>query len=124
LRLSGPGPITTIYCFDACQIAASFHDSPHTNSQFKGISVDEDYEEDCSPFDASKQDVLNAYSFVALNLEQPPITTLDDLLYYRYGFSLNEEPYNGIPASVDAKTRSLHSWTQVCRAVGGQDFVT
>jgi hypothetical protein len=31
------------------------------------------------------KDVLDAYSFVVLDLEQMPLTTLDDLLYSRYG---------------------------------------
>jgi hypothetical protein len=86
-------------------------------SQSEGdfISSDEDDED---PYDASRKDVLNAYSFVALDLEQMPVTKLEDLLYYRYGFSLNELPYTGIPPSTP--TAILRSWTEVCRAVGGQ----
>ena len=49
------------------------------------------------------------------------VTTLDDLLYYRYGFSLKESPYTGIPSSVtEAERHTIRSWTEVCRAVGGQ----
>ena len=73
--------------------------SPHPNSQSESnynIS-DDDGKDDCSPYDASRQDILNAYSFVVLDLEEMPIITLDKLLYYRYGFSLNEVPYTGIP---------------------------
>ena len=47
------------------------------------------------------------------------VTTLRDILYYRYGFSLNESPYTSIPSSV-TKVETLRSWTEVCRAVGGQ----
>jgi hypothetical protein len=52
-----------------------------------------------------------------------PVTSLYDLLYYRYGFSLKESPYTGIPSSVcdDAK-QSIRSWTEVCRTVGGQQL--
>jgi hypothetical protein len=83
------------------------------------IGSDEDDED---PYDASRQDVLNAYS-VALDLEQMPITTLDDLLYYRYGFSLSESPYSGIPLSVtETEKRFIRSWTEACRAVGGQQL--
>ena len=32
------------------------------------------------------KDVFDAYSFVVLDLEQMPLTILDDLLYYRYSF--------------------------------------
>jgi len=77
-------------------------------------------EEDEDPYDASRKDVLNAYS-VALDLEEMPVTTLDDLLYYRYGFSLNESPYTGIPSSVTER-RTFRSWTEVCRTVGGQQL--
>jgi hypothetical protein len=65
-----------------------------------------------------------ALAFVPLDLEPMPITTgtLVDLLYYRYGFSLNEEPYTGIPLSVTGKatSKTFRSWILVegCRAVG------
>jgi hypothetical protein len=102
--------------------AASSCDLPHPNPQSEdnSIGADEDDEDDPSPYDASRQDVLNAYLFVPLDLEQMPITTLGDLLYYRYGFSLNEDPYTGIPASFKAETHAFRSWTEICRAVGGQ----
>jgi hypothetical protein len=76
-------------------------------------------DEELDPYDASRQDVLTVLAFVPLNLEPMPITTLDDLLYYRYGFSLNENPYTGIPLSV-RKSGNFRSWIEVCRAVGGQ----
>ena len=91
------------------QVAAC--DLLHPNSQSRG-----DGDEDL--YHASMQDVINAYSFVTLGLEQMPITTLNDLLYYRYGFSLSEQPY--IPTSV--YTQSFRSWIEVCRAVGGQQL--
>ena len=107
--------------------AASSRDlpSPHPNPQSEdnSIGADEDGDEDDpSPYEASRQDVLNAYLFVPLDLEQMPITTLGDLLYYRYGFSLNEDPYTGIPASFKAKTHAFRSWTEICHAVGGQQL--
>ena len=48
------------------------------------------------PYEASssRKDVLNAHSFVA------PVAPLYDLLYYRYGFSLRELPYTGVPSSL------------------------
>ena len=94
----------------------------NSNPQSEEDLIDSD-EDDKDPYDASKRDVLNAYSFVALDLEEMPVTTLDDLLYYRYGFSLSELPYTGIPLSVTkAETRTFRSWTEVCRAVGGQQL--
>ena len=61
------------------------------------------------PYEASssRKDVLNAYSLAA------PVATLYDLLYYRYGFSLRELPYTGVPSS---------HLPQVCHSVGGQNF--
>ena len=47
-----------------------------------------------------------------------PIATLDDLLYYRYGFSLRESPYTGVLSSITKAT--FCSWTEVCHSVGGQ----
>jgi hypothetical protein len=96
------------------------HDLPNPD-QCEGdfAGADEDVED---PYDASRQDVLNAYSFVPLDLEPMPITTLDDLVYYRYGFSLNENPYKGIPSSYKASTYTFRSWPECCRAVGGQQL--
>jgi hypothetical protein len=71
-------------------------------------------------YDASMQDVLSAYSFAALDLVRMPFTTLEDLLYYRFGFSLNESPYTWIPPSTKAEIDTFRSWEEVCRAVGGQ----
>jgi hypothetical protein len=73
-----------------------------SEGDYNGSDVSEDNQD---PYDTSRQDVINAYPFAALDLEQMPVTSLDDLLYYRYGFSLKESPYTGIPSSVcdDAK---------------------
>jgi hypothetical protein len=92
--------------------------NPQSDDDFIG-SDDDDHVKD--PYDATRQDVLNAYSFTLPELEPMPVTTLDDLLYYRYGFSPNESPYTGIPSSVTG-TRSIRSKTEVRRAVGGQQL--
>ena len=109
---------STLPVLSPAQVAA--HDLQHPNPHSGDfIGADEDDED---IYEASKQDVLNAYSFVALDLELIPITNLDDLIYYRYGFLLNENPYTSIPSSLKAKTYSFHSWTEVCCAVGGQQL--
>ena len=91
---------------------------PQTGDDYNGS---DDSEDDRDPYDMSRQDVLNAYSFGALDLEQMPVTSLDDLLYYRYGFSLAETPYTGIPSSVSkGDTCFIRNWIEVCRIVGGQ----
>lgn len=98
-------------------------DRQHPSPQPEGDVIGAD-EDDQDPYDASGRDVLSAYSFTALDLEQMPFTTLDDLLYYRYGFSLNESPYTGIPPSIKAEIATFRSWEEVCRAVGGQQLET
>jgi len=108
---------------DSSPAQVAIYDLQHPDPQFKGDFVGADELEDGeNPYDASRQDVLNAYSFAPLNLEPMPITTLDDLLYYRYGFSLNERYYTGIPSSFNAGTYTFRSWPEICRAVGGQDL--
>jgi hypothetical protein len=91
-----------------------------SNPQSEGDFIDPESDED-DLYDASKQDVLNAYSFVALDLEEMPVTTLDDILYYRYGFSLSEHPYTGIPSSVtmDGTRPFRGKWKEICASVGG-----
>ena len=74
------------------------------------------HKDDEGPYAASREGALNA----SHDLELTPITALDDLLYYRYGFSLNENPYTGIPSSYKAGTFTFRNWTEVCRSVGGQ----
>ena len=108
---SAPLPVTS-----PAQVATR---DPNTQSEGDFLGADEDDED---PYDASRQDVLNAYSFAPLDPELMPVTTLDDLLYYRYGFSLNYKPYTGIPSSYKDEKFSFRSWTEVCRAVGGQDL--
>jgi hypothetical protein len=99
------------------QVAADSLSMPDTQSEgdFGGADEDED------PYDASEQHVLPAL-YVPLDLEEVPITKLDDLLYYRYGFSLNESPYTGIPALLKGVIRPFRSWLEVCRTVGGQQL--
>jgi len=97
---------------------------PHPNPQSEGDSIGSD-KDDEDPYEVTRKDVLNAHSFVAPDLEEMPVATLNDLLYYSYGYSLSESPssYTGIPSSVSMdKTRPIRNWTEVCRAVGGQQL--
>jgi hypothetical protein len=113
LPVSSPGQVTS----DPLPMAVDL--TPLPVSSPAQIATQKDDED---PYVASREDVLNAYSFVPRDLELMPNTTLDDLLYYRYGFSLNEKPYTGIPSSYKAGTYNFRSWPEVCRAVGGQEL--
>jgi hypothetical protein len=70
---------------------------------------------------ASKQDILAMYP-PAPSVQPPPqIEYLDDQIYYRYGYSLSEAPYqNRLPAFVLNSTHPFRSWYHICNAVGGQ----
>ena len=43
---------------------------------------------------------------------------MDDLVYYRFGFSLNEYPYSGVPPAITPV--AFKSFQEVVQAVGGQ----
>ena len=118
---AAPVPFTLVDAREPAPLSLSMP-LQQPNLQSEGDFIDSD-EDDEDPYDTSMKDVLNAYSFVALDLEQMPVTTLDDLLYYRYGFSLKESPYTGVPLSVTkVNMRTFRSWTEVCRSVGGQQL--
>ena len=91
---------------------------PNPQSEVEFIGADEDDED---PYDASRQDVINAYSFVPPNLDPMPITSLNDLLYYHYGFSLSKSPYKCIPVKPGEK-KSIHSWVEFVMPLGGNNF--
>lgn len=69
-------------------------------------------------FDASSKDVLAANMFHCVTFTTPRAQTVDDLIYYRFGFSLNEHPYSGVPPSITPV--GFRSFEEVVRAVGGQ----
>jgi hypothetical protein len=70
-------------------------------------------------FDASSNDVLAVNAFHCVDFTSSRAQTVDDLLYYRFGFSLNEHPYSGAPSIM---TVEFKSWQEVVRAVGGQNM--
>jgi len=77
--------------------------------------VDHDTETD-DMFKLSAQDILSRNPISAPHEPPPEVQFLEDLVYYRYGFHLDEEPYespNGIKVWIKG-------WTAVCRSVGGQ----
>ena len=69
-------------------------------------------------FNASSQDVLAVNMFHCVTFTASTAQSVDDLVYYRFGFSLNEYPYSGVPpAIIPVAFKSLQ---EVVRAVGGQ----
>jgi len=78
---------------------------------------DDDMETD-NLFDASSKDVLAANKFHCVAFTNSNAQTVEDLIYYRFGFSLNERPYSGVPPSIIPVPFS--SWEELTCAVGGQ----
>ena len=73
-------------------------------------------------YDASSKDVLAANSFQLVIFSASKAETVEDLIYYRYGFDLHDHPYSGVPASIQQVT--FRDWQEVCRSVGGQRLAT
>ena len=48
-------------------------------------------------FNASLEDVLAVNIFHCVTFTASAAQSMDDLVYYRFGFSLNEYPYSGVP---------------------------
>ena len=71
-------------------------------------------------FEASSQDVLAATAFQRVSFTSSHAPTVEDLIYYRFGFSLNEHPYSGLPDSISPVL--FRSWEDVISSVGGQNL--
>ena len=69
-------------------------------------------------FEASLKDVLAANVFHRVTFTSLLAQTVDDLVYYRFGLSLNEHPYSGVPSTITPV--AFRSFQEVVRAVGGQ----
>lgn len=85
------------------------------NDETTGITANDEMDDD-DVFNFTKQDVL-ARNLIP-GVEQPPPKQqfIEDLVYYRYGFSMNETSYQ----AADLRNRRLKNWHTTCRAVGGQ----
>jgi hypothetical protein len=69
-------------------------------------------------YEASSQDVLAANAFHCVSFTSSRAQTVDDLVYYRFGFSLHEISYSGVPSSISPTP--FRNWHEVVCAVGGQ----
>jgi hypothetical protein len=70
---------------------------------------------------ASKQDILALYPPTPSVQPPPQVQYLEDLVYYRYGYCLSENPYQSrLPAFASDTLKAFESWNHVCNAVGGQ----
>ena len=80
--------------------------------------VDDDTAQSGDLFEMSVQDILSRNPINSTEEPPPEIQHLEDLVYYRYGFFLNDESYES-PKGIKIL---MKDWTAVCRSVGGQHF--
>jgi len=80
--------------------------------------VDDNTAQSDDIFEMSVQDILSRNPINSTEEPPPEIQHLEDLVYYRYGFSLNDGSYES-PKGIKI---SIKDWTAVCRSVGGQHF--
>jgi hypothetical protein len=84
------------------------------------MDIDEGNEEEMDLFEASKQDVIYVNPIAPVQEPPPETQFIEDLVYYRYGFTLSESPYE--PAQNVPVV--LKHWSTVCCAVGGQRLIS
>jgi hypothetical protein len=70
--------------------------------------------------DISKQNASSVLLLMPTVQPSPKPQSIEDLIYYRYGYSLNETPYQGSwPAFAESPNHFEH-WFALCSAVGGK----
>jgi hypothetical protein len=73
-------------------------------------------------FNASRQDVISVNPVTPIVEPPPEPQFLEDLLYFRYGYSLDEVLDQPMPSFSQHNSKRFDSWTKICRSVGGQAF--
>jgi hypothetical protein len=74
------------------------------------------------PFKASKQDVISVNP-AAPAVEPPPEPqSLEELLYFRYGYSFDDQLDQPMPSPPQHNPELLNTWIKICRSVGGQAY--
>jgi hypothetical protein len=68
-------------------------------------------------FNALSEDVLAINIFHLVTFTTSAAQSVDDLVYYRFGFLLNEYPYFGVPPAITPV--AFRSFQEVVWAVGG-----
>jgi len=122
LQVSGPAvcnsSISTSRQPLLLQADIAAHCIPADRHAIPVVSENEEYMETDDLFEASSQDVLAANAFHCVSFTSSDAQTVEDLIYYRFGFSLNEEPYSGVPTSTSLVP--FRNWHEVVCAVGGR----
>lgn len=97
------------------QLTADHHTIPLEDENEEDMGGDDLYQ-------ASSNDVLAANSFYSVSFTSSCAQTVEELIYYRFGFLLNEHPYSGVPPSICLDR--FHNWHEVICAVGGDQTMS
>ena len=77
---------------------------------------------DLDLYNASKQDVISVHPVAPIVEPPPEPQSLEELLYFRYGYSLDEALNQPMPLFSQHNSKRFDSWVKICRSVGGQAF--
>jgi hypothetical protein len=73
-------------------------------------------------YNASKQDVISVHPVAPIVEPPPEPQSLEELLYFRYGYSLDEALNQPMPLFSQHNSKRFDCWVKICRSVGGQAF--
>ena len=98
----------------------AFDSSDHLEGDGQNVEPVRDLELDL--FNASKQNVI-AVNPMASTVEPPPEPqSLEELLYFWFGFCLDETLHEPMPSSSSHNSKHFNTWAKICQSVGGQTF--
>ena len=75
---------------------------------------------DLDLFNASKQDLISVHPVAPIVEPPPERQSLDELLYFQYGYSPDETLDQPMPLFSQHNSERFDSWAKICRSVGGQ----
>ena len=73
-------------------------------------------------FNGTKLDVISVNPVAPIVEPPPEPQSLEELLYYRYGYSHDEVLDQPMPSFSQHNSEHYNTWTKICRSVGGQAF--
>ena len=87
-----------------------------------GLNVQPVPDPELDLFNASKQDVISLNPVAPIVEPPPEPQSLEELLYFRYGYSLDEVLDHPMPSFSQHNSERFNNWAKMCRSVGGQAF--
>lgn len=116
--LTAPEPLAPIHSsvedVALLQESAENHDFPRNDP---GLM---DQIDNINLLQVSKQDILHLNPISEVQEQFPAFQTIEDVLFYRYGYFIDEIPYQGVPITHENFKRTFKSFSTLCCAVGGQ----